>query len=147
MRKKLKINNTKLIKLQYFDDSPDGILTIGESEKSVPFNIKRVFFINRLHNPRALRGKHAHKKLKQIIFCINGSFKLTLDDGKRKETITMNNPHLGVKIGPLVWSTMTDFSKDCVILVIANGYYNEDEYIREYDAFLKLVKKSEKNQS
>ena len=144
--KEIKVKNVEIVRLQYFNDFPDGVLTIGESKKSVPFDIKRVYFINKLHNSKAIRGKHAHKRLEQIIFCINGSFKLTLDDGRMKQTIIMNNSHMGIRMGRLVWLTMTDFSKDCVILAIANGFYDENEYIRNYNTFLKLVEKNEKKQ-
>jgi len=144
MIKKIKVKNSGIIKLQHFDDYPDGALIIGESNKNVPFNIKRVYYINNLHNPKAIRGKHAHKKLKQIIFCINGSFVLGLDDGEIKQRIVMNNPSIGIILGGLLWHTMTNFSKDCAILVLADNYYKENDYIRDYSEFLKYIKNHSK---
>ena len=104
--------------------------------------MSRIYYINNLHNSRAIRGKHAHKRLEQIIFCINGFFTLSLDDGKEKEKIVIDNPYLGLKLGRLIWLTMANFSKDCVILVLANDYYDESDYIRDYDEFLKCVEKA-----
>jgi len=139
MPQEIKVKNSGIIKLQYHDDYPDGILTIGESQKSVPFEIKRVYYINNLYNPNAIRGKHAHKKLEQIIFCVNGAFLLHLDDGNTKQDILINDPYIGIRLGPFLWHTMSNFSKDCVILVFANDYYDENDYIRNYEDFLKYV--------
>jgi len=142
MVKKIKVKNSGIIKLQFFNDFPDGNLVIGEGKKNVPFNIKRVYFINNLFNKKAIRGKHAHKKLEQIIFCVNGHFTLTLDDGKNKQKILINDPYCGVRLGPKLWHTMTKFSSDCVILVLADNYFKENDYIRDYCKFLKYVKKN-----
>jgi len=141
MVKKIKVKNSGIIKLQFFNDFPDGNLVIGESKKSVPFDIKRIYYINNLFNKKAIRGHHAHKKLEQIIFCINGSFVLNLDDGKTKQKITLSDPCYGVRLGPLLWHTMEKFSPDCVILVLADDYYQESDYLRNYDEFKKYLKK------
>ena len=137
----MKVKNSGVIRLQFFRDYPDGDLYIGESSKSVPFEIKRVYFINNLANPKAVRGKHAHKKLEQAIFCINGSFMLHLDDGTNKQKLLLDNSSHGVRLGPMLWVAMTEFSKDCVVLVLADDYYNESDYIRDYEEFLKYVNK------
>jgi len=136
----IKVKNSGIVKLQFVEDFPDGNLAIGESLKTIPFEIKRIYYINKLLNEKAVRGKHAHKELEQIIFCINGSFKLCLDDGKIKQDIIMDNPYWGVRLGPLLWHTMENFSKDCVILVVASDYYLESDYIRSYEEFIKSVK-------
>jgi len=138
--KKIKVKNSGIVKLNFFDDFPDGNLVIIESKRNIPFDIKRVYYINNLFNKRSVRGKHAHKKLEQIIFCVNGSFTLKLDDGKNKQKIIMEDPYMGVRLGPKLWHEMEKFSNDCVILVLANDYYNENDYIRDYDEFLKIVK-------
>ena len=145
MQIKLKVKNSGLIRFKVIDDYPDGRLIIGESNKNIPFEIKRVFFINNLLNDNAIRGLHAHKKLNQIIFCINGSFKLTLDDGTVEQKIIMNNTFYdyGIKLGPGLWHNMTEFSKNCVILVVADDFYFEDDYIRDYNEFLKFVKQKD----
>lgn len=138
---KIKVKNSGVTHLQFYDDFPDGNLVIGEAKKNIPFEIKRVYYINNLFNKVAVRGKHAHKKLEQIIFCINGSFELKLDDGTTKQTITLDNPYYGIRLGPLLWHTMSKFSRDCVILVLANDYYKEKDYLRDYKEFIEFLKK------
>lgn len=138
---KIKVNNSGIIKLKFYDDFPDGNLVIGDALKTIPFRVKRLYFINNLFNKNAERGKHAHKKLEQVIFCVNGSFKLNLDDGKVTQSFTMNSPYYGVKLGTMLWHTMTNFSKDCVILVVAADYYKESDYIRSYEKFKKIINK------
>jgi len=138
---KIKVKNSGVVSLQFYNDFPDGNLVIGEALKNVPFAIKRLYFINSLFNKQAHRGLHAHKKLEQIIFCINGSFTLKLDDGKNKQSIKMDNPYYGVRLGPLLWHTMEKFSADCVILVLAADYYKESDYLRNYEEFKKFIKK------
>lgn len=141
MIKKIKVKNSGIIKLQFYKDFPDGNLFIGEAERNVPFEIKRIYFINHLFNKMAIRGNHAHKKLEQVIFCINGSFTLHLDDGENKQNIKMDDPSLGIYLGSKLWHTMAKFSSDCVILVLAADYYSADDYIRNYDEFIKYVSK------
>lgn len=141
MNRKIKVKNSGIVKLQFFNDFPDGNLVIGEAKKNVPFNIKRIYFINNLFNSKIIRGKHAHKTLEQVIFCINGSFVLSLDDGVDKQRITLDNSCYGVRLCPGLWHTMTMFSKDCVILVLASDYFRENDYIRDYDEFLEFVRK------
>jgi len=138
--KEIKVKNSGFVRLQFFNDFPDGNLAIAEKGKSVDFDIKRVYFINNLFNKKARRGFHAHKTLEQIIFCINGYFTLMLDDGKTKQKILMNDPCYGVRLGPKLWHTMTKFSPDCVILVLTADCYKESDYLRDYDQFLKYIK-------
>ena len=137
---KIKVKNSEVIKLQFHDDFPDGNLVIAESEKNIPFKIKRTYFISNLFNKKAVRGHHAHKELNQVIFCINGSFVLGLDDGENKQEIIMNETHLGIKLGKMLWHTMYKFSADCVIVVFADDYYDENDYVRIYDDFINMIK-------
>jgi dTDP-4-dehydrorhamnose 3,5-epimerase-like enzyme len=139
---KIKVKNSGIIRLQVFDDFPDGTLVIGEAGENVPFDIKRIYYITNLSNPKAIRGKHAHKKLEQYIFCLSGSFRLHLDDGETKQNITLDSPNCGIRLGPKLWHTMTKFSRDCVILVLASDYYDERDYIRNYEEFLEYIRKS-----
>lgn len=139
MINRIKVKNSGIIKLELHHDFPDGDLIIGEVKKNIPFVIKRVYFINNLFNKKAIRGHHAHKQLEQVIFCINGSFVLGLDDGKNKQKILLNNPANGVILGRLLWHTMEKFSTDCVILVLASDYYDEHDYLRNYDEFIQCI--------
>lgn len=137
----IRVKNSGIITLQVFSDSPDGDLFIAEATKNIPFEIKRTYFINNLANASAIRGKHAHKKLEQVIFCINGSFVLDLDDGDIRQRVRMDDPSCGVILGPELWHTMTEFSPECVILVFASDFFDASDYIRSYDEFLQYVDK------
>ena len=136
---KIKVNNCQQIELNQIVDEKDGVLSIAEQNKEIPFSIKRVYYIYGLKSIDAVRGLHAHKKLEQAIFCINGSFKFMADDGKEKQYFFIDNPNQGIFIGKELWHTMFEFSKDCIILVFASDYYNESDYIRDYDAFKKYI--------
>lgn len=135
----IRVKYSGLIQLHTVRDYPDGNLYIAEAGRHVPFDIKRAYFINNLFNHKAVRGEHAHKTLKQAIICINGSFTLHLDDGKRKQNVVVDTPATGIFLGEMLWHTMTNFSPDCVILVLASDYYKEEDYIRNYQEFLELA--------
>jgi len=132
------------IQLQHVDDGPDGFLAIAEHTRSVPFPIRRVYWITHLGNPDAVRGKHAHKTLQQALFCVNGAFALELDDGTRRTSLVLDQPDRGIYLGPGVWHTMRSFSSDCVILVLASALYDEADYLRDYAAFRAHVTRSER---
>ncbi len=129
----------KMIKLQNIIDMPDGNLFIAEAERHVPFPVRRVYFMTHLANPNAIRGKHAHRRLCQAIFAVNGSFELLLDNGVRSEKVRVDNPSRGVLLSPMLWHTMSKFSYDCVILVLADDYYDESDYIRDYRTFRSIT--------
>ncbi len=117
-----------------------GSLVALESKKTIPFDIKRVYYIyNNQGNLR--RGFHAHINLKQVLICMHGSCKILLDDGKTQVTVKMDKPNEGLVINKMVWREMYDFSNDCVIMVIASEYYDENDYIRDYNTFKEIVKK------
>lgn len=135
------LENSGIFILQVVKDYPDGNLYIAEAQKDTPFEIKRVYWINNFTRPDAQRGKHAHRNLQQAIFCTQGCFTLLLSDGVKKISIVMDTPNKGVYLGPLLWHDMTHFSKNCQILVLASDHYNEADYIRDYNEFLKLTLK------
>ena len=142
MKKSLRVKRCRWLELQFFNDGPDGFLTIAEEHVQIPFPIARVFFINRLSNKNAIRGVHAHKTQEQAIFCINGSFELEIYDGKNRQQITLDNPRRGIYVGPKVWNVMRAFSRDCVILVFSSGRYKESDYIRDFREFKRFLKKT-----
>ncbi len=137
---KILVKYSGVVKLQKFDDKEDGLLVIGESGKNVPIPFKRFYFISNLSGRTSARGKHAHKRQEQYIFCLTGSFDLGLDDGEQKQTIRMKDPQCGIRLGAGLWHTMENFSDDCLIGVIADDYYDASDYIRDYDEFKKWVK-------
>ena len=134
------VKNSGSVFLKKYYDDRDGSLIIAEAQRDIPFDIKRVYYINNLENCISIRGKHAHHKLQQVIFCINGSFTLHLDDGLTKQDVLMNRDNVGVILGPMLWHEMLDFSSGCVLLVFASDFYNESDYIRDYATFLKLAR-------
>jgi dTDP-4-dehydrorhamnose 3,5-epimerase-like enzyme len=138
------VKNSGIVTLPRIVDDRDGVLCIMNSLQEIPFEIKRMYYINNLDPKSSLRGKHAHRKLRQVIFCINGCFTLTLDDGETQQDILMREDNVGVILDPMLWHTMHDFSSGCVLLVAASDYYDEADYIRNYDEFMRLVREEKK---
>ena len=136
----MKVKNSELIELPIIPDGIDGTLSVAECGKNIPFPIKRVYYIYDLENSSAIRGRHAHKELEQVIFCLNGSFILGLDDGENKEEILMNRRNVGVFLGKGLWHTMSSFSANCILLVIASDNYAESDYLRNYEDFLSYIR-------
>ncbi len=138
-RLELRVRHSGLLHLKCYKDLPDGNLFIAEAGRQVPFEIRRIYFITTLANRAAIRGKHAHRTLEQAIFCLSGSFTLLLDDGRVKQRMLLNDPARGVCLGPMLWHTMSRFSYDCVILVLASDRFDESDYIRDYAEFRRLA--------
>jgi dTDP-4-dehydrorhamnose 3,5-epimerase-like enzyme len=134
------VNNSGYVNLKRVEDDRDGCLCIINGQKDIPFEIKRVYYINSLDIASSIRGKHAHRKLRQVIFCISGSFVLSLDDGSKKQDILMWRDNIGVILDPMLWHTMHSFSIGCIIMVVASDYYDESDYIRNYNEFIKLIR-------
>lgn len=116
-----------------------GSLVALEGEKSVPFAIQRVYYLFGTKLSVA-RGFHAHKKLQQVAVCVTGHCRMVLDDGQKREEVWLDSPTEGLLIGNMVWREMHDFSSDCVLLVLASEHYDETDYIRNYEDFLRLTK-------
>lgn len=135
---RLKNNLVKFVELPQILD--DCVLVFAQTPEHVPFKIKRVYFIGKAH-PKFPRGLHAHKKNKQIIFCISGSVKLILDNGRKKEEVILNKPNLGIFLDQMVWHRMQDFKDNTILLVLASDKFNPADYIRSYDEFKKRVSK------
>lgn len=114
-----------------------GQLVALEENKNIPFPIKRVYFMYDTKED-VHRGLHAHKNLRQVLFCVAGSCTVKLDDGKESVEIHLNKPERGLFIGPGIWREMYDFEPGTVLMVVASEYYNEEDYIRNYDDFLKI---------
>lgn len=116
-----------------------GSLVALESNKTIPFDIKRVYYIFGTQ-AEISRGFHAHINLKQVALCITGKCRMIIDDGKQKAETWLDTPTKGLLINDLVWREMHDFSDDCVLLVLASEHYDESDYIRNYDKFIEAVK-------
>ncbi len=116
-----------------------GELVAIEQQNTVPFDIKRVYYIYNT-DKNISRGFHAHKKLKQLAICVSGSCRMLLDNGKVRENVKLDSPLKGILINDMVWHEMHEFTKDCVLLVLASDYYDEADYIRQYDQFIRCCK-------
>ena len=112
-----------------------GCLTVVESMKSIPFEIKRVYYLTKLSSDLP-RGFHAHKELEQVAICLSGSCKVLLDNGQEKQWVVLDSSSKAIRIEPMVWHEMKDFSRDCVFLVLASEHYDEADYIRDYKKFI-----------
>lgn len=111
-----------------------GSLVALESFKTVPFEIKRVYYIfGTLEG--VSRGFHAHRDLRQIAICVTGSCRIHLDNGLEATSVTLDSPTKGLLIESMVWREMHDFTPDCVLLVLASKNYDESDYIRSHEAF------------
>ena len=112
-----------------------GCLTPVEFEQEIPFVVKRMYYIYNVNDDQ-VRGKHSHKKLHQVLICVHGSVNVTLKNHFGEETYTLDDPSIGLYVGPDNWREMSNFSKDAVLFVLASEKYDEDDYIRDYDKFL-----------
>ena len=117
-----------------------GVLCAVESGREVPFVIRRVYWMDQL-SPQHARGFHAHRTLQQAMFCLRGRCDLLVDDGKTRQSIHMDTPDKFVLIDKMVWREMHNFSSDCLLMVLASDYYDEADYIRDYDEFLQTMEK------
>ena len=127
----------KTINFQPLGDERGSLVAL-EGNKSVPFDIKRVYYIFGTKEGVS-RGFHAHLNLKQVAVCVTGSCRFVLDNGKQREEIVLDKSTIGLLINDLTWREMYDFSPDCVLMVLANEHYDESDYIRDYQEFLKAV--------
>jgi len=136
-----KIDQCKILDLPKISD-PRGNLTFIESGKHIPFEVKRIFYLYDVPTGQN-RGAHAHRTLKQFMVCLSGSFDLNVDDGKEKKVIHLNRPWQGVLIPPMIWISTVNFDPGSVCLVAVSDFYNETDYVRNYDEFLKIVRSNQ----
>lgn len=113
-----------------------GNITIVEGQKTIPFDIKRIYYLYDVPGGES-RGGHAHKELKQLIVAASGSFSVVLDDGVEQKTVTLNRPNFGLVVIPGIWRELVDFSSGAICLVLASTKYEESDYIRDYNEFIK----------
>lgn len=129
-----------LINTIYFKPLGDerGSLVALEGNISVPFTIKRVYYIFGTKEGVA-RGFHAHRNLKQVAVCVTGSCRFVLDNGKHRESVMLKDATTGLVIDDLTWREIYDFSPDCVLMVLASECYDESDYVRDYSAFKEMA--------
>lgn len=113
-----------------------GQLSFFEGSRDIPFDIKRIYYISGVPEGK-MRGFHAHKQLQQLLFCPYGSIEIILDDGKQRQTVLLDGPEKGLLLQGGLWREMLWKKSDSVLCVAVSDYYTEEDYIRDYDAFLK----------
>ena len=131
------IDDCRLMQLDKHHSDRKGNLSIVEGNKDVPFEVKRVYYLYDVPGGES-RGGHAHKALYQLIVAVSGSFSVTLDDGIDKRTFVLNRPYQGLLVVSGIWRTLDDFSSGSVCLVLASEKYDESDYIRYYDEFIRF---------
>lgn len=134
------MDGCRIIDLPVISD-PRGDLTFVEGGGHIPFSIARVYYLYNVPVDSS-RGGHAHKELQEVIFALSGSFRLLIDDGANKESYWMSNPRKGLLINKLIWREIDSFSQGAVCMVLASMPYDEDDYYRDYDAFLHAARKN-----
>lgn len=129
--------------LQRFAEFSDlrGSLTAGEIPKDIPFAPRRWFLVYDVPN-REVRGEHAHHVCHQFLICVSGSISVAVDNGERRDEVTLDDPTLGLRIPPLVWASQFRYEPGSVLLVLASHPYDPADYIRDYDVFLATVNAS-----
>ena len=130
------LEDIKLISLKTFID-PEGSLVSIESGLSIPFKIKRVFYIFEVHDQKD-RGEHSHHKTEQVLICLSGKVKVLCDDGKNRKEWVLDKPNQALYIPNLIWDEQIYLTPDSVLLVFANTHYDESDYITDYEEFKRL---------
>lgn len=138
MEKKSKL--VKIIRIPKISD--DCILCFAQNPQQIPFVIKRFYFITKA-NPLLSRGHHTHRKNIQVLFCLQGSVKMILDDGFEKNEMVLSKPENGILLEPMVWHEMHNIKRNTILLVVCSEIYDSGDYIRDYQDFLKLIGKDE----
>ena len=133
---KYSVFDCTILELDRHHSDRKGNLSVVENGVNLPFDVKRVYYIYDVPGGES-RGAHAHKELEQLIVAASGSFTVTLDDGIHKRNVFLNRPYQGLYVKPGMWRDLVDFSSGAVAMVLASEVYNAEDYIRDYDEFLK----------
>jgi len=129
------LSDCKLISMPKIQD-PRGNLTFIEGGTHVDFDIQRVYYLYDVPGGSS-RGGHAHRALRQLIVAMSGSFDVLLDDGQEKKTFHLNRSYEGLYVCPMIWRELDNFSSGSVCMVLASNRYDEADYYRDYDQFLR----------
>lgn len=126
-----------IVELDRHHSDRKGNLSVVENGVTLPFDVKRVYYLYDIPGGEG-RGAHAHRELEQFIVAVSGSFTVTIDDGKCKRSFFLNRPYQGLYLKPGLWRDLVDFSSGAVAMVLASDLYDAEDYIRDYDEFLKF---------
>ena len=136
---KYSVFDCTMVELDKHHSDRKGNLTVVENGKTLPFDVKRVYYLYDVPGGEN-RGSHAHRELEQLIIAASGSFTVTLDDGNSKRSFFLNRPYQGLYVKPGMWRDLVDFSSGAVCMVLASDVYKADDYIRNYEDFIKFRK-------
>lgn len=126
--------------LQFADLGDErGKLVVIEGSRAIPFDIQRVFYIYE-SDPFVVRGQHANRESEFVLINVAGQSKVKISDGTESFIVELNKPMMGIYIPKMIWKDMYDFSSDSVLLVLASTHYDEKEYIRDFDEYMKIIK-------
>ena len=137
------VDDVKVLKLKDFSDSR-GTLIALESNKQIPFDIKRVFYVYGVQD-KNIRGEHAHHETEQVLICMKGECKVVCKDATSSKEYLLNSPTQAIYIPEMIWDEQVYMSEDTVLLVLCNTLYNKLDYIENYDEFKKMRGKHVKN--
>ena len=135
-----KIAAVRLNELPLMRD-PRGSLTFAQYDQTLPFLPRRYFSVFGVGEGQ-VRGGHAHRSVHQLLICVNGSCRVSLDDGTTRDQVQLDRPELALYIPPRIWATQERFSRDGVLVVLASELYDPDEYIRDYDEFQRVARQA-----
>ena len=135
----------RIIEFKEYGDERGNLVVAEGDNIDVPFNIKRVFYMYG-SDDKIVRGQHANRRTEFVLINVSGTSKVKMDNGHETKIVELNKPRMGLYIETMVWKDMYDFSEDSVLLVLASEHYDGEEYIRDYDAFLKEVRGNEKDE-
>lgn len=134
----MNITEAKIIELPKIND-PRGNLSFIEGNNHIPFEIKRVYWIYDVPGGE-IRGSHAYKTLEEFIVALSGSFDVILNDGEKELKFSLNRSYYGLYIPKMYWRRIENFSTNSLALILANDFYKEDDYLRDYAKFLEMRK-------
>lgn len=139
--KSVKMDDSRVQMLEFSQRGDErGYLVVVEGGNDIPFDIKRIFYIYG-SDTSAIRGQHANRESEFVLINVAGQSKVRVKDGKGNEAVfSLNRPHTGIYLPKMVWKDMYDFSEDSVLLCLASEHYNPEEYIRDYEEFVAIVK-------
>jgi dTDP-4-dehydrorhamnose 3,5-epimerase-like enzyme len=133
------LDKCQIINLPKISDPRGNLTFIEGGGRNVPFDIKRVYYLYDVPGG-AERGGHGHKALHQLIIAMSGSFDVVLDDGNEKKRVHLNRSYYGLYVCPMIWRELDNFSSGSVCMVLASNLYDEEDYYRDYDSFIKAVR-------
>lgn len=133
--------NYKVLEFKEYGDERGNLVVAEGNGMDIPFDIKRVFYMYG-SDAEVVRGQHANRYTEFVLINVAGSSEVLVDDGENKEIVVLDKPRMGLYLPSMVWKEMYKFSPDSVMIVLASEHYQESEYIRDYDEFVKEVKNS-----